>query len=89
MDPANTFVGGLGVTGRVQYFKGRFLDPEHNIDTPIGGGKHIPACRISSTTSASITMFRYSEGGTDTSNYGGRNPLSYHPEGHFVLFRIV
>ena len=89
MDPANTFVGGLAVTGRVKYFKGRFLDQEHGVDTPIGGGKHIPACRINSTTSASITMFRYASGLPDTSNYGGRDSTSYHPEGHFVLFRIV
>lgn len=89
MDPANTFVGGLAVTGRVKYFRGRFLDQEHDIDTPIGGGLHIPACRINSTTSASITMFRYASGLTDTSNYGGRDSTSYHPEGHFVLFRIV
>ena len=89
MDPANTFVGGIAVTGRVKYFRGRFLDQEHDVDTPIGGGLHIPACRINSTTTASITMFRYASGLTDTSNYGGRDSTSYHPEGHFVLFRIV
>ena len=89
MDPANTFVGGVAVTGRVQYNRGRFVDNEHGIDTPLGGGLHIPACRINSTTSASITMFRYSTGFTDTSNYGARRSTSYHPEGHFVLFRIV
>ena len=89
MDPANTFVGGVAVTGRVHYNRGRFVDQEHNIDTPLGGGIHIPACRINNTTGASITMFRYSSGLTDTSNYGARRSTSYHPEGHFVLFRIA
>lgn len=89
MDPANTFVGGLAVTGRVHYNRGLFNDAEHNIQQDLGGGLHIPACRINSTTSASITMFRYASGLTDTSNRGQRVSTSYHPEGHFVLFRIV
>ena len=89
MDPANSFVAGALTAMSVEYYAGRHLDPEHDIDTHAGGGIHILGLRISSTTSASLTTYRFRGGSANGTNYGVRNPNSYHPEGHFVIFRIV
>ena len=89
MDPANSFVAGALTAMSVEYYKGRHLDQENNIDTPAGGGIHILGLRINSTTAASLTTYRFREGNANGTNYGVRNPNSYHPEGHFVIFRIV
>ena len=88
MDPANTYLLGLGVQGFVHYRTGRFQDLEHNIDERRGGGRHLPAIRITSTTSARITMHRFS-GGFSEGDYGSRDPDSKHPDGNFILVRIV
>ena len=91
MDPANTYLIGTTNTGNVAYYKGRFYNPEFGIDQQAGGGMHKPGIRITSTTSASITMYRYRDGpnAPTSSDYGTRVSTSYHPEGDFVLVRIV
>lgn len=91
MDPANTYLAGTSLTGSVQYYQGFWQDWEHNQSGYSGGGQHKPAVKIESFSSAKITMYRYSVGPTPpTSNdYGARLSSSYHPEGHYILFRIV
>ena len=91
MDPANTYLAGASVSGSVSYYMGYWNDFEHNQSGYSGGGLHKPGVKINSFSSATITMYRYSYGPTPpTSNdYGARLSSSYHPEGNFILFRIV
>lgn len=91
MDPAYTYVMGPAVTGKVSYYMGEYTDPEFGIDGYRGGGLHTPAIRIDSTNSVTLNMFRYSEGPIPNNNteWGARVPTSYHPQGQFILVRIV
>ena len=89
MDPANSFVAGALTAMSVEYYAGRHLDQEEGIDQHRGGGIHILGLRISNTTTASLQTYRFRGGNANGTNYGVRNPNSYHPEGHFVIFRIV
>ena len=91
MDPANTYLAGSSLTGSVAYYMGFWEDFEHNQSGYSGGGLHKPAVKITGFSTANITMYRYSQGPTPpTSNdYGARLSTSYHPEGNYILFRIV
>ena len=91
MDPANTYLAGSSLTGSVAYYMGFWEDFEHNQTGYSGGGLHKPAVKITGFSTANINMYRYSQGPTPpTSNdYGARLSTSYHPEGNYILFRIV
>ena len=91
MDPANTYLAGSSLTGSVAYYMGFWEDLEHNQTGYSGGGLHKPAVKITGFSTANINMYRYSQGPTPpTSNdYGARLSTSYHPEGNYILFRIV
>ena len=89
MDPAKSYVSGSLTAMFVDYYKGRLLQPEFNIDTPSGGGQHLVGLRVTGNTTATLGTYRFRDGSTNTSSYGQRNPQSYHPEGDFVIFRIV
>lgn len=89
MDPTNSYVSGSLTAMFVDYYKGRLLQPEFFIDTPSGGGQHLVGLRVTGNTTATLGTYRFRDGSTNTSSYGQRNPQSYHPEGNFVVFRIV
>jgi len=89
MDPAKSYVSGSLTAMFVDYYKGRHLDAEQNIDTPFGGGQHLVGLRVTGNTTATLGTYRFRDGSTNTSSYGQRNPQSYHPEGDFVVFRIA
>lgn len=91
MDPANSYLAGLCLAGTVRYYKGRWLEPESGTDEQYGGGLHRPALKINSTSSVSITNYRYSQGpnAPTAADYGDREDESFHPQGNYVIFRIV
>ena len=98
MDPLNTYVmGGNMVTGRVDYYKGEVEGPDFSgPGTPgyieqYGGGRHVPAARIITNSSVTLSMYRYSEGPDwpDETSRGTRLSTSHHPEGQFVFVRIT
>lgn len=91
MDPANTYVIGPSVSASVNYYMGWISDPESGFTGYGGGGKHLPGIKITSFTSATLDMFRYANGPVPptTGDRAQRVPTSYHPEGNFILLRIV
>ena len=91
MDPANSYLAGCSLSGRVAYYKGLWDEPENGINEQFGGGLHRPGLKIDSNSSVSITMFRYGVGpnAPTSSDYGTRVPTAFHPEGDYVIFRIV
>ena len=94
MDPRNTYLlGGNFVTGLVQYYTADY-GPDFDVnegETSVGGGSHVPAVRVSSTSSVRITMLRYNDGPgyTQSNQKGDRLDTSHHAEGQFILCRIV
>ena len=70
---------------------GTWEDLEEDTSGYQGGGQHKPGIRITGFTTATINMFRFSQGHTPpTENDAAtRHPDSYHPEGDFLIFRIV
>jgi len=91
MDPANSYVAGCAVSGRVTYYMGQWYEAESGLDEIYGGGRHRPSLKIESNTSAKLSMFRYGSGPTppSTSDRGARLSTSFHPEGDYIIFRIV
>lgn len=91
MDPANTYLAGSSLSGYVSYYAGFWRDSESNTEGYAGGGRHRPGIRINSFNSAYITMYRFSGGfqPPTLSEATDRDPKSYHPEGNYILFRIV
>lgn len=89
MDPANSFVSGNLASANIEYFGGRWLDFEFGTDISSGGGVHKLAFRIDGFTTGSLATYRYRDGSTDTTNYGGRSDRSHHPEGNLIIFRII
>lgn len=91
MDPSKTYLAGSSLTGSVAYYKGFYQDFEFGTSGYAGGGLHKPAIKIKSFDEVQINMYKYSDGPTPpTSNdYGQRVSTSYHPEGNYILFRIV
>ena len=91
MDPSKTYLAGSSLTGSVQYYQGFYQDFEFGISGYAGGGRHKPAVRIKSFDEVQINMYRYSDGPqpSNSNDYGQRLSTSYHPEGNFILFRIV
>ena len=91
MDPANTYLAGSSLSGHVQYHMGFYSVREFNSEGYAGGGKHKPAVKITSFNTATINMYRYADGvypSTEADRIT-RISTSRHPEGSFVLFRIV
>jgi hypothetical protein len=91
MDPANTYLAGMSLSGYISYYAGYWNDAESSQEGYAGGGRHKPGVKITSFSSADITMYRYSEGfePPTLSEAADRDPKSYHPEGSYILFRIV
>ena len=91
MDPANTYLAGPSLSGHVGYHMGFYRVPEFNTEGYAGGGNHKPAVKITSFNTATIHMYRYANGvypSTEAARIT-RVSTSRHPEGSFVLFRIV
>ena len=91
MDPANTYLAGSSLSGNVRYHMGFWRDLEMGTEGYGGGGKHKLAAKITSFTSATITMFRYADGPLPSTEADRitRVSTSRHPEGNFIFFRIV
>ena len=91
MDPANTYLAGSSLSGYVSYYAGFWRDGESNTEGYAGGGRHRPGIRINSFNSVNITMYRFSGASQPPTDdeAADRDPKSHHPEGNFVLFRIV
>ena len=91
MDPANSYIAGTAMSGRVSYYKGLWDESESGTSEQFGGGLHRPGIRINSSSSVTLQMYRYSNGPTAPSSgsYGARVSTSFHPEGSYVIFRIV
>ena len=91
MDPANTYLAGSSLSGDVRYHMGFWRDLEQGTEGYGGGGKHKLAAKITSFSSATITMFRYADGPLPSTeaDWITRVSTSRHPEGNFVLFRIA
>jgi len=91
MDPANTYLAGSSLSGYVSYYAGFWRDGESNTEGYAGGGRHRPGIRINSFNSADITMYRFSGGSQPPTDdeAADRDPKSYHPEGSYILFRVV
>jgi hypothetical protein len=91
MDPANTYLAGSCLAGNVRYYMGFYRVPEFNTEGYAGGGIHKPAIKITSFNTATVTMYRYGDGPYPPTEADRiqRHSSSLHPEGNFVLFRIV
>jgi len=90
MDPPNTFLLGGYSSGYVNYYSQPwYIDGQSQGSE--GGGQFFPAITLTGNTTASIQMYKTSDGlGAPTSNdYGQRDPDSWHADGCFVLVRIT
>lgn len=91
MDPVNTYLIGTACSGYVEYYAGDLVIDGVLVQEDTGGSRHIPAAKITSFNTIDITMWNY-DGGFPAPNSSlrcKRNPQSKHPQGNFMLARIV